>query len=108
MNIDKADIRAALERQKKVLRPNLRTRLYRLPKETTGWVFHISHYQPPKSTKLLCEAIRANFHMIHKGKQIALVVPEKGHEVGVYNICMRLFQKIEEDEADRLLKRAGM
>lgn len=87
-------------------RPN-RECLWNLPKEKTGWVFHTGN-QPPRATAKLIKAIRATYQILHKRNQVALITPEEGCEIGVYNVCRRLFSQIEEEEAISLLKAAGL
>lgn len=87
-------------------RPNKEC-LWNLPKEKTGWVFHTGN-QPPGGTAKLMKGIRATYQILHKRHQVALITPEAGCEIGVYNICIKIFSRIDAEEAIPLLKAAGL
>ncbi len=87
-------------------RPLTRTGMFRLPKpgEEWRWVRSVSLW-PPRSTKMVLEALRAPFQILKKRDQVVLITPQPDHEAGVWQILIRISSEVPEQEAKKLLKK---
>ncbi len=89
-----------------IQRPNAKTILFPVPAEEWQWVRAVGLW-PPRSTSIVLESLRAKVTVLKKRRQIVLITPEPGYEQGVWEIILRLFPRIEEAEAKRLLQQHG-
>jgi hypothetical protein len=86
------------------------TGLFRLPKskEKWRWVRACGSW-PFRSTKIVLAGLRANSTVLDQRRQIMLIEPEAGYEIGVWQIVIRgLTVAIEKEEAERLLAKHGL